>query len=303
MTTLHGRTPLLGDYLALAALDFACVARTSVGKKVFRRGLGGYEPETLAAICALVEAEAPTTFLDIGANIGVFAVCARTLFPGVRTIGFEPLPEMAALARQLAAANRVVYDLREQALGAAAGTATLYVSAKSDSSNSLAKGFRPAKGELQVSVCTVDEVLGAEPGRVLIKIDTESTEPDVLRGAERTLTTVRPCIICEVLAGRTEAALMELLRPHEYTFYHLTTDMRWTPRDQIEGDRTYQFRDWLFLPAEPGAALQASFAQYLTVIERLPGRDGKKAQSSARAGWLHRRLRQIRRRIMKATTS
>src|SRR5690606_17488818 len=96
------------------------------------------------------------------------------------------------------------------------GRASLYISARSDSSNSLRKDFRKAKGVIDVPVSTIDEVLDFQHGSVVIKIDTESTEPDVLRGAQQSLTKLRPWIICEVLAGRVEADLMEILRPHGY---------------------------------------------------------------------------------------
>ena len=59
----------------------------------------------------------------------------------------------------------------------------------------------------------------------LVKIDTESTEPQVVRGMSQTLARHRPHLIVEVLGHtRTEDELTNLLRPHGYRFFHLRPD-------------------------------------------------------------------------------
>jgi hypothetical protein len=57
----------------------------------------------------------------------------------------------------------------------------------------------------------------------LIKIDTETTEPSVLRGMTEALRRDRPTMVCEILKGRVDAASIEaLLRPLGYQFFLLT---------------------------------------------------------------------------------
>jgi hypothetical protein len=69
----------------------------------------------------------------------------------------------------------------------------------------------------------------------LLKIDTESTEPEVLRGAVEMLRRDHPSIVCEVLSGRgSEGALDEVLRPLGYRYYLLTPEGP-ALRERIEG--------------------------------------------------------------------
>src|SRR5690606_28293792 len=111
------------------------------------------------------------------------------------------------------------------ALGASPGTATLHLSDVTDSSNSLLEGFRPSQRGLDVPIETLDDYVAAAPAPPrLLKIDTEATEPDVLRGAERFLRDQRPWLICEVLAGRTEAELEALLAPLGYQWHQITAE-------------------------------------------------------------------------------
>ena len=82
-----------------------------------------------------------------------------------------------------------------------------------------------------VSVITVDSFVreNAIEGVDLVKIDTESTEPQVLLGMIETIRRDQPAIICEVLKGRaSEKLLAQILRPLGYRFYLLTPDGRWS---------------------------------------------------------------------------
>lgn len=230
-------------------------------------GIAGYEPETMAAYLAAITALEATEAFDIGANVGVFSIIASATTTAHVT-GFEPTPQLAATYRSVAAANGLGCEVEEIALGAANGRATLYISAKTDSSNSLVAGFRTAAGTVEVPVERLDDYI-ARTGRrpAVMKMDTETTEPAVLEGAAETLRVIRPWIICEVLASTTEERLMAALRPLGYVFHHLGPDGP-SARDTIVGDPTYRFRDWLFTPGP----LPASFAgQYAAWLDALRG--------------------------------
>ncbi len=76
----------------------------------------------------------------------------------------------------------------------------------------------------EVPVVTLDEYareLGI--GRVdLVKIDTETTEPDVLAGMRAVLERDRPTIFCEVLSGHdAESRIEAQLAPLGYRFHRL----------------------------------------------------------------------------------
>jgi hypothetical protein len=82
----------------------------------------------------------------------------------------------------------------------------------------------------------------------VVKVDTETTEPDVLAGATRTLAEHRPWILCEVLRGKTEPRLMEITRPLGYAWYQITDAVPYARTNEIVGDRTFEHPMWLFAP-------------------------------------------------------
>lgn len=246
-----------------AELEFSAAAlRTSVGRIVADVGLGGYEPETIGAAIALVNAEGLDSFADIGANIGIFSLVLKSLFGEHLTVdAFEPLPRLSEIAVDLASLNSLDIRVHREALSNAAGTAKFYVSAKSDSSNSLNADFRAAKEVIDVQLATIDEFFaGRKSGRWLMKIDTESTEPDVLEGGSEFITSARPWIICEVLANRGEERLQRIVDHHGYFAYHLDGGGLAEPA-KIEGDRSYSHRDWLFAPKQLDERLRSLYAE------------------------------------------
>ncbi|MFZ7096833.1 FkbM family methyltransferase [Luteimonas dalianensis] len=243
---------------------------TTVGKIVARQGIGGYEPETIGAALALVSSGGLRNFVDVGANIGLFSLVLKSVFgASIRVRAHEPLPGLLAHCRRLAEANGLDIQCRPEALSDTSGTAKFYVSAKSDSSNSLNPRFRPAKDVIDVELATIDEVYGGEPADGwLFKIDTESTEPDVIRGASAFIRRARPWIICEVLHGRGEDRLQLLVDEHRYHAYHLKAGPLTAP-EPIAGDSTYEYRDWLFAPVPVGEAFNQHYAAWQRALARV----------------------------------
>ena len=80
----------------------------------------------------------------------------------------------------------------------------------------------------------------------LMKIDTESTEPQVLSGLIETIRRDRPNIICEVLPELTEQRIQSLLAPLGYKFFRIT-DRGLVKEEKISGD--LEFRNYLLSTA------------------------------------------------------
>lgn len=238
-----------------------------VPRRLQETGFARYEPEAMAVYLAAIDRLPDRSAFDVGANVGVFSLLASAI-TDVEVIGFEPTPDLAAAFRRIVAANRLECIVEEIALGATSGRATLHLSDVTDSSNSLRSGFRPGDRTVHVALETLDAYV-ARTGRVpgALKIDTESTEPDVLRGALETLKTAGPWIVCEVLAGRTEAELMDILRPLGYRWYPLTGEIPAIAADEIVGDPTYQHMDWLFTPEEPDEAFWANTRAWRAALD------------------------------------
>jgi FkbM family methyltransferase len=238
-------------HAAPALITMTAPPRMLVPRKLSQSGLAAYEPSAIACFLAALDVAGPGEVLDIGANVGIYAGIASALTR--RTVrAFEPAPELAEVARRFAADNQLGYSVESLALGAENGTATFYMSDSSDTSNSLAEGFRQSSEQLTVTVETLDSY-AARTGLVpaVMKVDTETTEPDVLAGAAATIAEHRPWILCEVLAGRGEDRLAEVVAPFGYHWFHVTSEVPYTERDTIEGDRTYEHLMYLFTPEVP----------------------------------------------------
>jgi FkbM family methyltransferase len=228
-----------------------------VPRRLESHGLAGYEPHALECFLALLDVAGPGAVIDVGANVGLYALLAAACSDrDVRA--FEPTPDLAAVARGTAARNDLAVLVEELALGREPGSATLFLSDASDSSNSLAEGYRRSSHRLDVTVDTLDAYC-ARTGVVpaVLKVDTETTEPDVLAGAAGTIARHRPWILCEVLHGRRPGDLAEVMAPHGYTWYHLRGSAGHAPVATMDGDPDHVDLMYLLAPEPVDAAFWA----------------------------------------------
>ena len=256
------------------SLDLSPMLGTYIGGEVLKKGIFCYEPPTMAMILSLIEHHNKNVhFVDIGANVFLYPTIVETIFGEKPKItAFEPLPSLVSVGKQLKILNSLHFDIVNKAVGCENKEAVFYVSAKSDSSNSLKKGFRKPKNVIKVEVQTIDTFFNDSYDLpVVMKIDTETTEPDVISGAQKTILTQRPWIICEVLKGYTEQKISELFSGLEYSFYLLSEDTNstWTKKDCLEGDSVYHYRDWLFAPCDIDDNLKKLYEKWLHKIDNL----------------------------------
>tara|TARA_R110000850_G_scaffold102932_3_gene212669 strand:- start:3319 stop:5031 length:1713 start_codon:yes stop_codon:yes gene_type:complete len=223
---------------------------TFVHKTILADGLVGYEPETLSTILALLEETNDPMFVDVGANIGLYSTLVAAIFGDrAKIVAFEPTPKLAAICSEIFTINNLNVDLRALALASEPGTADFYIS-PTDTSSSLREGFRKATDTIQVEVSTMDtEMLGNIRPRVVAKIDTESTEGDVIEGGQEWIKACRPWIICEVLYKLEDQRIPDFFKSIGYKFYHIGEDGL-VEAELISGEQNYKFRDWLLAPEE-----------------------------------------------------
>jgi len=234
-------------------IDIVDGKSTAVQRALRRDGLAGYEAPTVAAFLAAAGSEDPGfVFFDVGANIGLYSALCGALFDPAHVIAFEPTPDTARIARKIARVNRLPTRVEELALGQSPGMASLYLSAKSDASNSLVEGFKESVGTIEVDVRTLDDYVNEScliPD--IIKIDAETFEPDILAGSREVLTTHRPLLIVEALHRRGRDHGVDVTTVMDglgYFYYDISTYSEWQPRTNITGDPEGEDRDWLLSP-------------------------------------------------------
>ena len=235
-------------------LDIVDANSTGVQHVLRRGGLASYEPPTMATLLTLFEQEADSlTFFDVGANMGLYSLVCAAMFDPVAVHAFEPTPATAAVARAAARANQLNIEVVEVALSDINGTATLHLSDNSDSSNSLAAGFKVSSTSVTVPVVRLDDhVASSMVAPTVMKIDVETHEPAVLAGAAETIAEHRPFIVIEVLrrSGRDHGVeINDAMGGLGYSCYELSADPDWVSRPTVTGAAKTTNRDWLLAPA------------------------------------------------------
>ncbi len=225
-----------------------------VSNQIFWRGWDGYEPETVQLFFRLAQRARIT--LDVGAYVGYYTLLAAHANPAAQVFAFEPLPTVFKRLQQNIQLNQLTnVTCINSAVSDIDGTAEFFHAPNElPTSSSLSFEFMRATNDLmrtKVPVIALDKFVREQKiARVdLVKIDTESTEPDVLSGMRETLQKDHPFIVCEVLKGRgSEKALSEILQPLNYRYYLLTPDGR-ILKDQIEGHP--EWLNYLFTTLSP----------------------------------------------------
>lgn len=188
----------------------------------------GYEPYMAEAITANLSRGG--TFWDIGANIGLFSLLASKIVGADgNVVAFEPSPDVFALLRANTAGNSLI-QVFQYGIGNAEGTMSFAAQGTGSSSSFVQEVTELNRDHnrgqrienVSVTMRKIDTLLDEMPPPSLAKIDVEGFELEVLRGAERLLSEVRPTLVIEVhppqltMSSGSEAALLELLTRRRY---------------------------------------------------------------------------------------
>jgi FkbM family methyltransferase len=194
-----------------------------VARVMWWEGWGRYEPPLPELFLAC--ARTSEVILDIGAYTGFYAMLAARVNRDAKIVAFEPFPPVRGWFEQNLALNRLEkrVEVVPMAVGDQPGEATLYVPTTKtgllETASSLNATFRVEHSEtICVKVVRLDDFVRQQGlGRVgLMKIDVESFEAAVLRGAGRVLSQDRPMIFLEVLKAADVGGLEAIRREHGY---------------------------------------------------------------------------------------
>ena len=230
-----------------------CHPDDDISNPVYWMGWNSYEPEASELFFRL--AKDCSTVIDVGAYIGLYSLLAAHANPSGKVYAFEPMPKAFERLSQNAQLNRLSnIQCVNTALGEKIGTAQLFSSTDFPTISGLHAGFVQSWGKTtytSVSVDTLDCFVERHHiDRVdLVKMDTETTESEVLRGMIKTLDRDRPTLFCEVHSNAiNERALTEILTPFGYKYYHLVPEGA-TLRGNIQGHPRWY--NYLFSCLEP----------------------------------------------------
>lgn len=220
---------------------------------VFWKGWKAYEPGTIDLFYRL--AGRATVVLDVGAYVGFFSIVAGLANRRARVYAFEPMEAIHRRLVENVSLNRLDnVECLNAAVSDSCGHARFFFSQAAlreglPTSSSLSESFMEGAPELagvDVPLLTIDSFSDERriPRIDLVKIDTETTEPNVLRGMRRVIARDRPTFVCEVLRDRVDVAAIDAeLRPLGYQYFLLKPDGP-ERRQKIEGHP--EFLNFLF---------------------------------------------------------
>ncbi|RYG99180.1 MAG: FkbM family methyltransferase [Alphaproteobacteria bacterium] len=189
---------------------------------------GGYEQEETKLLTELSRDK--TTVLDIGANVGWFALHIASVLSGAdrKIYAFEPIPRTYSRIVENVELNKMSDVIKVSRLGFSdqKGETTFYVPMSSGPSAASIRNLHPEEVTEPVvcSLNTVDDFLTENDIRQvdLVKCDVEGAELLVLNGARSMLEHQRPVLFLELLRkwsrefGYHPNAVIELLAGYGY---------------------------------------------------------------------------------------
>jgi FkbM family methyltransferase len=200
---------------------------------LFWHGVDGYERETSETLRFFFARS--ITFVDVGANCGIYSLLAALWNPHINVVAFEPFRPIYECLRKNVALNhldgRVICE--NVALSSQSGTGVFHIPQSEgkdfETTGTLAKeSWQVRKGapSVPVEIIRFDDYERSHPMRVdLVKIDVEDFEADVLEGMYATIQRDRPFIVCEILPRNREhrnERTRKLVEALNYTAYWIT---------------------------------------------------------------------------------
>ena len=148
-----------------------------------------------------------TTFIDIGANIGLYSILAEKCNPSLKSYSFEPSPANAKRMKENLKLNEIINcTIIENVIGDKNEMISFFVpsdkssTSVSSTSEAFTSSWHNDLIELSVKQITLDSFIKEYSiERVdLIKLDAEYHELNVLNGAKELFQMYKPAVLCEV---------------------------------------------------------------------------------------------------------
>ncbi len=247
---------------ALAPVRFGCDLDDTGAPPLVSLAQGRYEAEEMRVLLALLEGA--STFLDVGANVGWYALHAAALFEGLRVIACEPVPLTHATLTRNVAINDLHVEVLNAAISDEEGELEIWAAPAYSGAASAApsRSYEGAEA-VHCTKTTLDSVVSSRGLKVdVLKADVEGGELAVIRGGLETIERDRPAIMLEML--RIHAApfgyhpndIIDLLAERGYESYAVTEGVGIVPFDRMD-DATGETNFFFVQPGRHRDALAA----------------------------------------------
>jgi len=196
-----------------------------IENELFWRGLEGWE-KVSAALWITLSREA-RTIIDVGANTGVYALMARSVNPTAEIVALEPVERIFRMLEDNLRLNGYTVHALQAAASSSDGKAFIYEPPDAHVlSVSLNKDFNtwdPTVRPVPVPTRALDSVARERNWtRVdLLKIDTETHEPEVLEGMRMILQRDRPTLLIEILNDTVAQRVEALVNGLGYLYFNI----------------------------------------------------------------------------------
>ena len=194
--------------------------------ELFWKGIEGGWEKTSMQIWIALSIKSKNIF-DVGANTGVFSLVSKAVNPNAGVFAFEPVQRVFEKLVRNVVLNQFEITHVCKGLSDFEGVATIYDLPTdhiysvtiNENTNPIDRAVIPT----QVEVTTLDTY--CEQTKLdqvdLLKIDVETHEPAVLRGALKTLRKNNPPMIIEILNEKVADSINEILEEFDYMYFYL----------------------------------------------------------------------------------
>lgn len=194
-------------------------------------GWRGFEAPTPEMFVRAVRAFSGLVY-DVGANSGIYALLAAEARPDAQVVAFEPFPPALDALRANLSLNRSGNRVEVVAAAASDSTSTALLHIPKhigciETSASLNDQFKKdLESAVEVATTTLDDDWRrrGRPAVSVIKIDTETTEDQVLRGAAELVRSQRPITFYELLRNGNARSIREFANELDLINVRMTGD-------------------------------------------------------------------------------
>ncbi len=213
---------LIGEVEEVYRCRFNGLVFSCSGGRTEEQLLEWFEPSVKAEVLSFTRGD----FLDVGANIGVYAISAAArLGNRGKVVAIEPHPSVSLLLKRTAKENNLTnIEILQAAAWSSEGEVVLYEHVFGGEPLGHSVVRQVSGSSITVPAVTVDQVVDSEDldELALVKIDVEGAELEIFRGMRRTLQRFRSLtIIFESLNRENLAACTDLLREYGFSVQRL----------------------------------------------------------------------------------